>query len=102
MDHQTENNLAFNFHTCLRKCMDSKGSSICWLSIDILKREVWSNFIDRLHGKQLSKDNCLEALRFNREDRRRGFERTSDIILLEIGLEMLDAQEWEVLNKVCL
>lgn len=99
---EKKDNLAFNFHTCLRKCMDSKGASICWLSIDLLKKRVWSNFIDRLYGKELSKDNCLEALRLTHEDRRKGFERTSDMILFEIGIEMLDVQEWEALNETCL
>ena len=95
-------NLAFNFHTCLRKCMDSKGASICWLSIDLLNKRVWSNFIDRLSGKEISLENCMEAIRIRRGDDRFREGRTSAMILFEIGLEMLKKQEWEALNEVCL
>lgn len=95
-------NLSFNFHTCLRKCMDSKGASICWLSIDILDDKIWSTFIDRLYDKKISLKNCIESLRIKRGDERFREGRTSEMILFEIGLKMLDPQEWEVLNETCL
>lgn len=91
--------LGTNFHTCLRKCMDSKASCICWLSIDLLRGKKWRTFLKRFLGKEATLENCQEALRVTREDHHKGLERTSEMILFEIGLKMLDEQEWKVLNE---
>ncbi len=91
-------NMAFAFHACLRKYMDSKASSICWLSIGLLSADVWTNFINRLYEKEISLENCLEAIRITRDDRNNGIDRTADVILFKIGLEMLEEKEWEALR----
>ena len=97
-----KDNLAYNFHTCLRKCMDSRASSICHLTIGMLDDKIWSIFIDKLYGKEITLESCLEALDIRRDNKGERVSRTSEMILFKIGLEMLDKQEWEVLNKTCL
>ena len=82
-------NMAVTFHTCLRKCVDSRGASIAWLAVDLLSKEVWHNFIDRLYRKKINLENCLDSIHITRDDQQNGIHRTSDVILFTIGLEMI-------------
>lgn len=81
-----------NFHTCLRKCFDSKAASICHNAVSLLSKEAWLHFIKECLGKELTPELCEHALYTPGG-------RQEPAILLQIGLEMFDKQDWEILNK---
>lgn len=80
----------FNFHTALRKSLDSKASAICWNAINLVNNTTWDALCATVQRDTRSlKDRWLK-LRISG---------LSAMNLLGIGLGMLTDDEWEVLEK---
>jgi hypothetical protein len=82
---------SWRFHRALRKCLDSKASSIVWNAIYLLQDNDWEKFCDDIeHVTGGSFGEVCEASLFYGEPARN---------LFLIGLSMLTEEELEVLER---
>ena len=93
MSQFTDEELLFaeGFHTCFRKALDGKASSICWNAIYLLEAEDWYKFChNAVYGEGTFKERILseDALPWGKPSRS----------LFRIGLEMLTDEEIESLR----
>ena len=84
-----QNDIEVAFHTIMRKYLDSKASSICYNIIHVLEDE-WPEFIKKISDKEINRKSCLDAVPLGQ---------TCALNLFHIGLEMLNDEEYKILNR---
>lgn len=92
-----ENDFGYLFHRILRKSLDSRGSSICWNAIFLLSSEDWALFVIAMYDTVIEGDGVLDRNMCTQVLNNACANPAKN--LLKIGLQMLDDEEYKVIDR---